>query len=102
MYCAQCGKELPQNASACPACGFALHGAPSTPPGGDSVDQVLSETKRAARELAEASARLSKRLVVKAQTAAKDPGGSAKRAAHRVAKELDAAAHEIDRILKDL
>ena len=114
MYCSQCGHELPTNATACPACGYSSVGtspppaaasstnAPPPPSSGDTVDQILTETKKAAHELADASARLSKRLVARAQTAAKDPTGSAKKAAKRVAKELDAAAKEIDRILKSL
>lgn len=110
MYCSQCGKELPTNATVCPSCGFSL-GAPryfstgpsaTPPPSADPVELILNETKKAARELADATARLSKRLVEKAQTAAKDPTGSAKKAAKTVAKELDSAAKEIDRILKEL
>ncbi len=113
MYCSQCGKELPANTTTCPACGFpstssppppvgASTSAPPSSPPGDTVDQVLNETRKAARELADATARLSKRLVQKAQIAAKDPRGSTKKAARRVAKELDAAANEIDQILKKL
>jgi hypothetical protein len=68
----------------------------------DEFEQALGDAKRAAKHLAEATARLTKRVVTKAEVAAKDPSGSAKKAAHRVATELDAAAKEIDRILKDL
>ena len=99
MYCAQCGKELPASAVTCPACGSP---SASVPRSGDTIDQVLNDTKRAAKELAEATAKLSRRLVEKAQTAAKEPRASAKKAAKRVAKELDSAAKEIDRILRDL
>lgn len=111
MFCQQCGHEIPSGATACPGCGFVplapppvgpAAAVPPSPGSSDPVEQILSETKRAAKELAEASARLSKRLVAKAQTAAKDPTGSAKRAAQKVAKELDSAAREIDRILKEL
>jgi hypothetical protein len=66
------------------------------------LEQALGEAKHAAKELAVATARLTKRVVSKAEVAAKDPSGSAKKAAHRVATELDAAAKEIDRILKEL
>jgi hypothetical protein len=68
----------------------------------DSLDDVLRETKRAAKDLATASAKLSKHLLSKAESAARDPSGAAKKVGDRVAKELDAASREIDRILKDL
>lgn len=106
MYCSQCGKELPANITTCPACGFstgtAAPTAPPPPSSGDAFDQILNDTKKAAHELADATARLSKRLVEKAQTAAKEPAASAKKAAKTVAKELDSAAKEIERILKEL
>jgi hypothetical protein len=105
MFCPHCGKEVSTGASSCPACGAALPWAPpsgAATGGPDSLEKILHETKQAAHELAVASARLSKRLVEKAQTAAKDPSGSAKKAAHRVAQELDAAAKEIDEILRQL
>ncbi len=103
MYCAQCGKELPSKMSACPACGFVTTGARAAPgPATETLEQILKETKRAAHELAQASARLSTRLVEKAQTAAKEPKATAKKAAHQVAQELDAVAREIDRLLKEI
>lgn len=68
----------------------------------DTFSALLSETKRAAKDLASASAELSKRLLSKAETAAKDPKGSAQKATRLVVKELDAAAKEVERILKDL
>ena len=111
MYCSQCGRELPGDTATCPACGFSpaappsSAGAWSTPPpspSSDPVEEILNETRKAARELANATARLSKRLVKEARTATKDPSGSAKKAVKRVAQELDSAAKEIDRILKDL
>jgi hypothetical protein len=70
--------------------------------GSDSINEAVKDTKQAAKQLASATAKLSKRLIDKAETAARDPSGSAKKVAHRVAKELDAASREIDRILKDL
>ena len=70
--------------------------------GSDSLEEALNETKDAAKQLASAATRLSKRLLAKAENAARNPSGSAKKVAHRVAKELDAASREIDRILKDL
>ena len=62
----------------------------------------MSDTKRAAKDLASSAAKLSERLLSKAGVAAKDPKGSAKKAAKRVAHELEEAAHEIDRIVRDL
>lgn len=99
MYCQQCGKELPQGSGACPACGYA---SGTTSSSAATFDQLLKETKHAAKDLAATTAQLSKRLLAKARTAAKDPPGSAKKAAHRAAEELESAAREIDRILKDL
>ena len=68
----------------------------------DTLNQALYEAKRAAKDLASASANLSKRLLARAEGAAKDPEGSAKKATRLVAKELEAAAKEVDRILKNL
>jgi len=101
MNCQQCGKELLQGSPTCAGCGF--RSAPSSAaPAPASLEQLLSEAKHAARDLASSTAQLSKRLVSKAQSAAKDPSGSAKKVAHRAAKELEAAAREINRILEDL
>lgn len=66
------------------------------------LEEALAETKRAAKELAGATARLAHRVLSKADRAAKDPKASVQKAAQRVAKELDAMSKEIDRILKDL
>ncbi|MGB6501106.1 MAG: hypothetical protein WBG19_06885 [Thermoplasmata archaeon] len=68
----------------------------------DDLEKALGESKRAAKELAVASARLTRQLLRKAEAAAKDPPGTATKAVKRIAEELDAAAREIDRILKDL
>jgi hypothetical protein len=40
--------------------------------------------------------------VSRAQRAGEHPSESARKVAHRVAKELDAAAKEVDRVLRDL
>jgi hypothetical protein len=58
--------------------------------------------KRAAKELAVLTAQLSKHLASKAEIAAKDPKGSAKKAVQRVAKELDKAAKDIEKVLRDI
>jgi cell division septum initiation protein DivIVA len=68
----------------------------------DTFDEAVRDTKDAAKQLAAAATQLSKRLLDKAEIAARDPKGSAKKVARRVAKELDAASREIDRILKEL
>jgi cell division septum initiation protein DivIVA len=102
MYCPQCGKELAPGNLTCAACGFISPAAPAPSAAPPSFEQLVSETKHAAKDLAKSTAHLSKRMFSKAQTAAKDPSGSAKKVAHRAAKELEAAAREIDRILRDL
>jgi uncharacterized protein Yka (UPF0111/DUF47 family) len=101
MFCQNCGKKLSAEALSCTACGAVVPGVHvnSSPA---SFSELLAETRRAARNLASSTAQLSKHLASKAQRAAKDPSGSAKKAVHRLAKELDAAAREIDKILKDL
>lgn len=68
----------------------------------DSLNDVIDETRRAAKELAEAVAKLTKRAFAKAEAASNDPSLSARKVAQRVAKDLDAAAKEVDRILRDL
>jgi len=68
----------------------------------DEMTEMLRDTKRAAKDLAKATARLSKKLLSRAEAAAKDPSGSAKKVGHRVSKELDAATREIERVLRDL
>ncbi|MFY9716742.1 MAG: hypothetical protein WAK40_02240 [Thermoplasmata archaeon] len=68
----------------------------------DELQEALRESKRAAKDLALASARLTKHLLLQAGAVARDPRGSAAKAARQVGKELDAASREIDRILKDL
>lgn len=102
MNCPRCGTSLPPGTMTCTSCGAAVARATASPPEPASLEQLLAETKRAAKDLASSTAQLSKRLLTKAQTVAKDPSGSAKKIAHRTAEELEAAAREIDRILKDL
>lgn len=102
MYCQTCGKELPGGATSCPSCHATVFYPPPPPNPSDPLDQILSDVKHAASDLLAGSARLSGRLADHAEAAAKDPSGSAKKAARRVAKELDAAAKEVDRVLKGL
>ncbi len=68
----------------------------------DRIDEALRETRRAARELVKATAHLSKRLIGRAERAARDPTAAAAKVGRRVAKELDEASRAIERILKHL
>ncbi len=103
MYCQQCGKEIPSGSPICPGCGFnAMAREPAPSPGSDSIEHFVSETKKAAKELAVAAATLSQRVVDKAADAARNPPAAAKRARRRAAEELEKAAREIDRIIRDL
>jgi uncharacterized Zn finger protein (UPF0148 family) len=103
MFCQQCGKEIPSGSPTCPACGFnAMSHSAAAPSDPESVEKIISEMKRAAKDLSVAAANLSQRVADKAGRAAKDPSGSAKRATRKVAEELDKAAKEIDRVLRDL
>jgi HEPN domain-containing protein len=103
MYCQGCGRELPTGNLTCPACGFSNH-APGTaaPPPASSVEDLVADLKRTAKELARDAAKLSQRVVDKAGEVARDPPKSAKRVSKKVAEELDKAAKEIDRIIRDL
>lgn len=66
------------------------------------VERALAETKRAAKDLAGATARLTKHLLEKADDAAKNPAGSVHKAVKTVARELDSMSKEIERLLKEL
>jgi len=68
----------------------------------DPLREAMDATRRAALDLTVATARLTKRIAEKAEDAAKDPGGSARKAADKVAKGLNEMVTELDRILKDL
>ncbi|MGD0250276.1 MAG: zinc ribbon domain-containing protein, partial [Thermoplasmata archaeon] len=104
--CIRCGTEVPVGAKYCPACGFAC--SPSSTEGSsgsssrDPLELALLEAKRAAKDLAEAMAKLSKRVAATAGTAAKDPSGTAKKAADRVKKEVDGALEDLSELLKEL
>jgi len=103
MYCQGCGRELPSGVLTCPGCGFANQdpGATSSARTG-SVDELVADLKRTAKELARDAAKLSQRAVDKAGEVARDPPKTAKRVSKKVAEELDKAAQEIDRILREL
>ena len=101
MFCTYCGKEIQSGATACSACGRAFVPPPPEAPsaGRDPVDQIAKDLEKAAKELGAATARLSKRVLEKASTAADDPKGAAKRTAQRVRAELEQARDDLDRIL---
>ena len=103
MFCQNCGKELPAGSSACPACGYPVAPPRSTArSAGDTLDDAIADLRRAAGEVAQSAASLSRRVADKAAQAAKDPTGSAKRVTRKVADELDRAAKEIEKTLRDL
>jgi hypothetical protein len=58
--------------------------------------------KRAAKDLGDATAKLSKRVAATAGSAAKDPSGTAKKAAERVKKDIDEALTELSALLNQL
>jgi len=102
MYCQGCGRELPAGSRTCPACGFLAEPPPSAASSPGTIEELVAELKRTAKELGRDAAQLSQRVVGKAGEVAKDPPASAKRVTRKVAQELDKAAKEIDRILRDL
>jgi hypothetical protein len=103
MYCSNCGKELPAGATSCPACGYAVGSPRSTGARvGDTLDDAIGDLRRAADELAQSAANLSKRVVSHAGAAAKDPSGSARKAAKKVADELHRISSDIEQTLRDL
>jgi zinc-ribbon domain len=103
MFCRWCGSSLPEGAETCPKCGKPA----SLPSDSDvfsreSVDKVVADTTRAARDLAAAAARFTEKLAAQVKATADDPKGSASRAARRVARDLDAAREEIEKAFRDL
>ncbi len=107
MHCPSCGSENPPTNATCSACHAPLVPPPPPPSAGRAtagspVDDLLRDTEKAAKDLAAASARLSKRLAERASEAAKDPSTTAKKAVHKVAKELESVGQDIERLLKDL
>ena len=68
----------------------------------ETLKDAIEATRRAAVELASSTVKLTKRVMDKADAAAKDPSGSVRKAAKRAAKEIDVAAREIERVLRDL
>ncbi|MCI4331964.1 MAG: hypothetical protein L3K19_09005 [Thermoplasmata archaeon] len=85
VYCSACGRRV---------------GAPSPHP--DRVEALADEASRAARDMVRAAAKFSRLAIDKAEQAARDPPGTAKRAVDRAVAELKNAKAEIDKALKDL
>lgn len=69
---------------------------------GDPFDEAVRETKRAARQLLDATETLSLQMARTAKEAVNQPGPTARKAADRVSKELHQVVDDIDRILRDL
>jgi hypothetical protein len=103
MFCRWCGAVLPEGAAACPKCG-----KPTSVAGDvekttrDTVDSVIADATRAAKDITAAAAQLSEKLAARLRSAADDPKGSVSRAARRVARDLDNAREEIEKALRDL
>jgi methyl-accepting chemotaxis protein len=68
----------------------------------NSVEEIVADAKRAAKDLASATLRLSRHLIDKAEHAARDPSASAKKAMRRVSEELHEAGKEVERLLRKL
>ena len=102
MKCTNCGAETGAGAVYCPACGRALNPPPPAAAASDPVNLLAREVKAAAKDLAIASAKLSKSLAKEAGRAAEDPKGTAKRVAKRVAADLEKASQQIEQALRDL
>lgn len=101
MYCAQCGKGLPDGAGRCPACGFSTLAAARSETSA-AIHDMVKEAKRAVRELSNAAGELSRQVKSGAKAASKDPTGTTKRAVRRAAKELESAVDEVDRLIRRL
>lgn len=68
----------------------------------DPLEDAIRETKKAAKDLALATTKLTRHLLRTAQAAARNPSASAKKAADRAAKELGEAARDVERIIRKL
>jgi signal transduction histidine kinase len=68
----------------------------------DPLREALLATRRAAQDLTIATAKLTRHIAEKAEAAAKDPSGPARKAVEKVAKGLNEMVNDLERILKDL
>jgi zinc ribbon protein len=105
MKCSNCNAELTEGALFCSQCGRAVGSAPPASPGGrptDSLEQIIHEASRAAKEAAVTAARFSKKAFEKADVAMQHPGTTAKSVARRAIKELDEARKDLEKVIDDL
>lgn len=105
MYCAHCGAEMPEGTNVCPSCGYTTNASmPGTPKSNssDPVDEVLRETKRAVKDLAEATAKLSKQVAAHADALAKDPSGTTRKALDRLKRDIHSLVDDVSDALKKL
>ncbi len=105
MYCAHCGTELPAGSVVCASCGFTTKAPSPVRPGSNSpdpVDEILRETKRAVKDLAEATAKLSKRVAAHADAAVKDPSGTTRKALDRLKRDINSLVSDVSDALKKL
>lgn len=96
--CRWCGAALSPGAATCPSCGRPFN-LPADP--ADPVDDALREAKRAAKELAGATARVSQYVLAKAKTAAADPSGAARKVLKRAADDLETVRRDVEKALRD-
>ena len=96
--CRWCGASLTPGSTVCASCGrpFNLPGTPKDP-----VDDALKEARRAAKELAAATARVSEFVLAKAKTAAADPGTAARKVLKKAADDLEAVRRDVEKALRE-
>jgi cell division septum initiation protein DivIVA len=97
MKCGTCGAEPSAGDVYCRMCGHSVSPAPP-----DSVDRLVADAARAAKDLASTALKLSHRVLDKAEAAAHDPRGAVRTAVKRVSDELDAARKDLDKALDRL
>ncbi len=96
--CRWCGASLTPGAAVCGSCGRPFN-LPDPPK--DAVADALGEARRAAKELAAATARISEYVLAKAKTAAADPPGAARKVLKKAADDLEAVRQDVERALKE-
>ncbi len=85
-------------APVCGSCGrpFNLPDPPKDP-----VNDALTEARRAAKELAAATSRVSEFVLAKAKTAAADPHGAARKVLKKAADDLEAVRRDVEKALRE-
>ncbi|NNN17557.1 MAG: zinc ribbon domain-containing protein [Thermoplasmata archaeon] len=105
MYCAHCGAALPEGTNVCTSCGVASStSVPGSPKANssDPIDEVLQETKKAVRELASATAKLSKQVAAHADALAKDPSGTTRKGLDHLKRDIHSLVDDVSDALKKL